>query len=380
MTLIKGLGPGGAEKLLTLAIPHLDRDRFDYEVCYMLPWKDALVPEFQNAGIPTRCLNRTKEYDLRIIPQLVRFLKERHVDVLHMHLPYAGIVGRISGKLVGTRAMVYTEHSLFEHHHRVTAWANRLTYPWNDAAICVSEAVRRSVVTEGKVKRSVPLNTIYNGIDMEAIAVGEPGTVSVREEFGIPENHKLVVNVANFNPQKRHEDLLKAAQLTLQSDPLVTFLLVGHGRLQGSMQQMAKDLGIEHNVVFTGFRTDAPKIMAAGDVFVLSSRYEGLPVSLLEAMAAGTAVVATNVGGIPEAVTDGVEGLLVEHSNPQQLAGKILRVLHDPDLRERLSSSARQRVLSQFNTRQMVGRIEDLYLKVLSESGQSAESRVFRQT
>jgi glycosyltransferase involved in cell wall biosynthesis len=256
---------------------------------------------------------------------------------------------------------------LQEHHHVPTQWANRLTYAWNDAAICVSEAVRQSVLAHCKLNGHPTLNTIYNGIDLEEISNNLGDSATVRQELGIPADHQVVVHVANFNPQKRHEDLLRAVQMVVRQEPKVTFLLVGHGRLQPAVKAQAQELNITENVIFTGFRTDAPRLMAAGDLSVLSSQFEGLPISLLEAMALGRPVVATNVGGVSEVVTDGVEGFLVDPLDPAQLADKILALLRDPELRQRLSENARRRVREKFSIQSMVTRTEALYRQVLSK-------------
>ncbi len=364
--LIKGLGPGGAEKLLALSLPYINRDRFDYEVGYFLPWKNALVPEFQRADIPVFCLNQSGAFDLRVVPRLVRLLRQRNVDLLHLHLPYSGILGRISGKLAKTSAIVYTEHSLLEHHHRLTRWANRLTYAWNDTTICVSEAVRRSVLAHTKSNGNGAMSTIHNGIDLTLL--GDNSDIfSVRQEFNIPSNHKLIVHVANFNPQKRHQDLLASARLVVNQYPNVTFLLVGHGRLESQTRRAARDMGIAANVIFSGFRSDATRIMAAADLFVLPSQFEGLPISLLEAMGVGKPVVASRVGGIPEVITDGVEGFLTDPLDPAQFADRILALLKDPDLQQRFSQNAVRRVQEHFSVQRMVERTEALYERVLGE-------------
>jgi len=111
------LGLGGAENLLALSLPYIDRSRFDYEIGYILPWKNALLPKFEEADIPVHCLNQRNLFDVRVVPRLMKLLKEREVEVLHMHLPYAGILGRLVSKITPVKAVVYTEHNLFERHH-----------------------------------------------------------------------------------------------------------------------------------------------------------------------------------------------------------------------------------------------------------------------
>ena len=112
--LIKGLGLGGAEKLLSLSLPYIDRDKYDYEVAYLLPWKNALVDDFQRENIPVHCLNQSRPYDIRTLWRLNRLLRNENVDVLHVHLPYSGILGRIASRMSPVKAVVYTEHNLWQ--------------------------------------------------------------------------------------------------------------------------------------------------------------------------------------------------------------------------------------------------------------------------
>ena len=368
LALIKGLGgAGGAERLLATSLRYLDRDRFEYEVSYLLSWKDVLVPEFQRANIPVFCLNLNKAFDVRIIPRIARLLRERQVDILHIHSPFAGIVGRIASRLAPATTVIYTEHNLWERYHWLTRPANRMTYRWNDAVIAVSQEVERSIRSNYTANASLKLRTIPNGVDTEQLAKVSRDARGVKDEFRVPPENRLVVNVASFTSKKRHVDLLRGAKEILKQDPSVTFLLVGQGPLQLDMKLEARQLGIDSNVIFTGFRPDVPRLVAAADLFVLSSLFEGLPISLLEAMGLGIPVVATRVGGIPEAVTDGVEGFLVEPLNPSQLADKVLELLHSPELLEQFSQNAARRIQEDFPLSKMVECTEDLYTQVLDE-------------
>ena len=364
--LIKGLGLGGAEKLLEASIPYFDRSQFDYEIGYLLPWKNALAPAFQEAGIPVFCLDQRQPYDLRILPKLRGLLRNRKVDVLHLHLPYSGILGRLTSQFAPVQAVVYTEHNVWERYHWLTAAMNRLTFRWNDAVIAVSEEVERSIRAGYAVNGRPHLGTILNGVDRERLALLAQGSQTVREEFGIPPTHRLVAHVASFTPKKRHSDLLRAARLVLDQNPAVTFLLVGQGPLQEAIKAEAERLGVTNNVIFAGFRRDVPRLVAAADLFVLSSLYEGLPISLLEAMALGTPVVATRVGGIPEVITDGVEGCLVDPQQPEQMAQRVLGLLGDAERRQRFAENGLRKVRDQFDIRKMVANTENLYREVLA--------------
>jgi L-malate glycosyltransferase len=369
MWLIKGLGIGGAERLLELALPHVDTTRYEYEVGYLLPWKNALVPAFEKAGIPVFCLNQSKAYDARVVPNLVGLLKERQVDLLHIHLPYTGILGRVASRMAPVKAVVYTEHNLWERYHWLTGAANRFTFGYNDAVIAVSDEVENSIRSRYRVNGKPKLCTIPNGVDVDQLALDARDSQGVKPEFGIPQDNRLVVHVANFTPKKRHEDLIRAARMVVDRDPQTSFLLVGQGPLEADIRAQARAQNLQDNVVFAGFRTDAPRIIAAADVFVLPSLYEGLPIAMLEAMALGRPVVASRVGGVPQVISDGIDGFLVDPLEPGQLAEKVLAVLHDPKLQQKLSTNAVKTVREHFSVERMVASIESLYASVLAEKG-----------
>jgi glycosyltransferase involved in cell wall biosynthesis len=364
--LIKGLGVGGAESLLLAGTPYLDRDRFSYSVAYFLPWKNALAEPLRATGVPVHCMGQGSPFDLRAIFSLTRLVKREKIDIIHAHLPYAGVTGRLVARLGGVKAVVYSEHNVWERYRRPTYWANRLTFRMNDAVIAVSREVERSIRRGMHVNGRPKIDTILNGVDVNALSRLGRDPAWLKSEFGIPDRHRTVVNVANFTPKKRHIDLLEAARAVKAQRADVSFVLVGQGPLEEEVRRMSAGMGLDGTVVFTGFRPDARRIIASADLFVLSSQFEGLPVSMLEAMATGTPVVSTAVGGIPEVITDGANGLLVEPMAPGSLATVILDALDDDGLRERLSTRAREDARQQFDISRMVRATEDLYQSLLT--------------
>lgn len=363
--LIKGLGAGGAESLLLSAARHIDRGRFDYQAAYFLPWKDALVGRLEEAGIPVTCLNQGRPWDVRAGAGLVRLLRRERIDILHAHLPYSGIAGRLAARLSPVRAVVYSEHNVWERYHRLTYLANRATFGLNDAVIAVSEDVERSIRAGSRINGRPSLGAIPNGVDTYELGLVPRDGAGVRSELGIPAGNDVVVTVANFTPKKRHTDLMKAAARVVGARPATTFLLVGQGPLEGDVRREAEALGISGSVVFAGFRPDAVRLIAGSDLFVLSSQFEGMPVSILEAMAVGTPVLSTSVGGVPEVVTDGVDGLLCGPLRPDVLAGRILEALGDPALRSSLASAAGVLVRREFDVGRMVRSTEEIYTGLL---------------
>lgn len=374
MWLIKGLGAGGAEKLLSTAVPYLDRDAFQYEVAYLLPGKNDLVPEFQQAGIPVFCLGASRAYDLGVGVRLVRLLKERKVDLLHIHLPYTAVLGRLSAQAAGVRAIVYTEHNLQEMYNPITRFFNRLTYPLDAATIAVSAEVQRSCLRR-QGPRPKRMQVIPGGVDVQAIDcnIRDSDNDAVKASLGIPKENLVVGNVAHIRPEKGHTYLVEAAAQVLGEYPKTTFVIVGREKAEGTVQALkarVAELGIQDQMVFAGFRQDAIRCINTFDIFVLSSLYEGLPIALLEAMALGVPPVATAVGGIPEVIDEGTDGFLVSPRDPSALAEGIGRLLADPELRRTFSDRAAKKVRERFSIQKMVAAVENVYRVTLNSKGQ----------
>ncbi|HWQ28590.1 MAG TPA: glycosyltransferase [Dehalococcoidia bacterium] len=372
--LIKGLGLGGAERLLTLAARHVDRSRFAYEAAYFLPWKDALVGELEGLGIRTTCLRHTRPFDLRVVPRVAAFLRERRIDVLHCHLPYTGVVGRLAARLAGVPCVVYTEHNVQQRYHVVTRLANQTTVRLADLTIAVSDEIRDSLL-RSPLTRGADVRTIQNGVDADALEEAAAAG-GVREEFGIPRDRLIVGVVSVFRAQKRLDLWLRTAAAIALAEPRSVFMVVGDGPGAPELRALAGELGLDGRVIFTGLRHDAPRLIAAFDVFMMSSIYEGLPVAVLEAMALGRPVVSTSVGGLPDVIEDRHSGLLVAPDDRAALAQRVLDLLADPAERRRLGDAARARVRQRFSIQTMVRATEDIYEQVLASRLRTEPERV----
>jgi glycosyltransferase involved in cell wall biosynthesis len=369
--LVKGLGVGGTENLLAMSVPYLNRQEFSYEIIYLLPWKNALAGYFKEQGILVTCLNHRNPLDLCIIPRLASFLKERKPDLLEIHLPYTGIFGRISARLAKIRPVLYVEHSLAAQRnlhrlHFLTFFINALTYPLNDYVVTVSEDTRRDVRRYCLGKK--PIQVVYNGIDLKKIDAKNSDVMCIRQVLGIPEGYKVVGHVANLLPKKRQDILLKAARKVLDVFPRVTFVIVGRGVLDKKLKELAHHLGIQDNVIFTGFVDDLYKVMQTFDVFTMSSDYEGFGISLVEAMALGKPAVVTRIGGMPEVVEENVSGLLVKPRSPEDLADRLLSLLRDDNLRTTMGQAAHKRVEQKFDIRDRVTAMENIYRELINSS------------
>jgi glycosyltransferase involved in cell wall biosynthesis len=362
LILIKGLGRGGAEQLLLNAAPYLDRSRFEYEIAYMLPQKDALVSELEKIDLRVTCLEGAR--GIGWIGRLRRLVRDHSIDLVHAHSPLVAIAARLALRKKRVR-FVYTEHNVWESYHPATFWGNLLTYPRNDHVFTVSDHVRDSIRFPRPVRflKSPPVETLYHGPDPADVSEWAAGD-GIRRSLGVPEDAPLIGTVANFKPHKGHQHLLEAALEVRRHIPDARFVLVGHGPLEPDVRQQVHELGLDETVIFAGYRDDAPSVAGACDLFVLASLHEGLSIGLLEAMALGTPAVVTDVGGLPEAIDHGQEGLLVPPGDPQALADGIVKVLGDSALHVKLADKARLRA-AKFDIRKAVPRTEQVYSDLL---------------
>ncbi len=367
LLLIKGLGLGGAERLLVDVVGARDRERFHYEVAYVLSDQAALVPAIEASGVPVHGLGASASADVRWTAALRRLLVGGRYDIVHSHLPYTAAFGRLVALTVPRSrrpALVYTEHSLWNKAAVVTKALNRSTVAVDSALIVVSEAARDALPLALRSRARV----VVHGVDRTRFTVPADQRHrlrhEVRHELGIADDEVLALTVANLRSEKGYDVLLDAARLCVAAGTPLRFVSVGRGPLEPELAASARAGGLEGHFVFLGTRTDTARLMAGADVFVLPSHQEGLPVALMEAMSAGLPVVATIVGGVPDIVTDDVEGLLVPPGRPELLARALQRVADDAPLRARLAAASSTRSEG-FDVRVAARAIESVYDELL---------------
>lgn len=356
--LTKGLGPGGAERLLISFAAIGDRKRFDLRSAYLLPWKDHLVSGLAALGVPATCLDGRREADPRWVRRLRRLVTAERIDVVHAHSPLVAALARPALRALPRRdrpALMGTEHNVWSSHHPATRWANRVTLPLEDLTIAVSDEVRASMSPRLAGRTEV----VIHGVDVEAIAARRGERDAARAELGAGHNELVVATVANLRAHKDYPTLLQAARRLADTGERIRFVSVGQGPLAEELEAERDRLGLGEWFQFLGYREDPIRVLVAADVFCLSSRFEGLPIALLEAMAAGLPVVATKVGGVPAVITDGREGRLVVPGDPAALAAAVAE-LRDPEFRGRGAAAATERVRA-FGIDRAVHRQQELY-------------------
>jgi len=357
--LTTGLGPGGAEQLLVSTARRRDRERMAVRAAYLLPHKSAHVAGLEAEAVPVECLGYRTVLDPRWLLALRRSMVRDPVDILHAHNPVMAVGGRLVAHSLPRRLrprVVVTDHNVWHSYKPASRWADGLTSPLDDARLTVSAAVRASL--PGPIRQRS--HVVLQGIELEEVQAQRAERAAVRAELGLDPDALVVGTVANLRAQKAYPDLLAAAVDVLRSQPDTRFVAAGQGPLEAEIRALHARLGLGDRFLILGHRPDAIRVMAACDVFVLASHWEGLGVAVMEALALGLPVVATAVGGVPEVVEDGREGLLVPPNRPTQLANAILTLLTETETRQRMAAAAAQRG-AQLSIDTAVRRTEAMY-------------------
>jgi glycosyltransferase involved in cell wall biosynthesis len=341
-------------------------DKRTYEVHVACEEKGFLVDKLKQQGIPHHTLEMSNRPDPRSFLHCHRLLRRLKPDIIHTHGGTAGVVARVVsiGSFKGKR--IHTYHGLHYLHergklrNRVFCLADRILRRATDRLVCVAESDRVLGKRFGVVDPSKTV-LIRPAIDVHQFKVRDVQDARRRDE------RFVVGTIGRMHVQKGHRYLLDAAVLVRRDAPEVVFSIVGEGELRVELEKIIRDLELQSVVVLHGARTDTSEVLASFDCFVLPSLWEGLPIVMLEAMASGVPVVATDVDGVREAVENGKEALLVPPGDPEALARAIREVRDSPEWADRLARQARNKVESAFDLGRMLREIEQLYDEVLAE-------------
>ena len=360
---VAGSSIHGVSRLFSWWFPRYDPARFTVSLCGLKrPEPASRLLEAQ--GIPVRHLGRGR-FDPRILGDLVRVARERKAAILHVHGYAAADFGRLAARRVGA-ALVLHEHFADPRMPAYQGLADRLLSGFTDRAIAVSGSTRDFLVRQRHVP-AARVRLIWNGAPLADFAPVPPAVaLATRRELGVPAEAPLVGSISRLSEQKGHRYLLDAAARVVARRKDARFLIVGDGDQMESLRRQAEALGIAASVVFAGHRTDVPALLGALDVFCISSTYEGTPLALFEAMAAGKAIVSTAVDGCREVLEDGVTGLLVPPRDPEALSSALLRCVDDAALRASLARRARE-ASARYDIAACVAQMQDLYDEVLAE-------------
>jgi glycosyltransferase involved in cell wall biosynthesis len=308
---------------------------------------------------------------LRAQFRLFRLLAKLRPDVVHAYLPLTNFMGSLAGRLSGVPLVITSRRALGTHQDRNRGWRifDILSFRLSHRVTVNSHAVSQDTLIRD-LGDPFKIRVIYNGIDATHFEAASAGRETVRKALGILANEKAVISIANLIPYKGLSDLIEAVAAVTDRMPGVRFLLVGEDRgIQEELVAKAHRLGVSQQVVFLGQRLDIPDLLAASDLMAVSSHEEGFSNVILEAMAAGLPVVATDVGGNREAVLDGVTGWLVAPRDPAVMADRILDLLSDQEKAAAWGRRGQDRVKEVFTIDKMVDAHMSLYWTALSGSG-----------
>jgi len=317
--------------------------------------------------------------DLAALARMVKLVRQIRPDVVHTHMAKAGTVGRIAAQMCGVPLIVHTYHGHVFHSYfgrrktQVFLTIERALALRTHRLVTVGDSQRAEIASYG-IAPPAKLEPIRLGLELRPFLEAETHRGDLRRELGIGHSTRLIGIVARLAPIKAHEDFFAAAQLVQQAQPDVSFLVIGDGERRAELEALVRRLSLTDHVRFLGWRRDMPRIYADLDVVALTSRSEGSPVSLIEALAAARPVVSTAVGGVPEVVLDGETGLTVPVSQPRALAEGIVRLLRDPGEAELLAHAGRRHVYPRYDSSRLVEDMRSLYLRELAQRGRPVPS------
>ncbi len=362
--LITELSTGGAQTALLRLLTHLDRNRFEPSVVCLYNGDGEPAQQIRALDIPVIDVGMSGKLRLDALWRLYTVLRQTRPTILHTWMFHANLPGRILGRLSGAPIIISSERTMGQE-SRWRYRLNRLSAPLSDRVVCVSQRVADFVIQKVGVPRNKVV-VIPNGVDARPFTNLPPKT-QARARLNLPAEKNLVGSIARLTPVKRLDVLLRA----ISALPDVQLLIVGDGPEGPNLIQLGQKLGLTARLHFAGQQSDIALWLAAMDVCVLSSDWEGMPNAALEAMAAGLPVVATAVGGAPEVVLDKETGFLVPPRNPKALAGAIETLLRDPALRHKMGRAGYERVQQHFTLRQMVERTQELYEELMALKNES---------
>lgn len=371
--LITKLELGGAQTSTLKIIRKLNRKKFNV---FLGTGKGGILTD-EARNIPETKMVIFKElkheinpfYDLLAIFAVKSILNKEKIDIIHTHSSKAGIIGRFAAKLAGTPHIVHTIHGFsfnnYQHFlkRRLFVFLERWAALYTSRFIAVSTAdIMKGLKVNIGNKDSYSL--IRYGIDIKVF--NEQRSNNLKKELEIPESGIVVGMIACLKPQKSPIDFIKLASLVVKKYPNTYFLLIGDGILRKEVEKTIVEFGLNKNCILAGWRNDIPELLSIFDIFVLTSLWEGLPITILEAMASGKPVIATKVDGAIDVIKDRYNGFLVPHGKPEMAAERVIELISNRDLRSKMGSHAKESLTKEFEEDSMVKKIEELYEELAS--------------
>jgi glycosyltransferase involved in cell wall biosynthesis len=360
--IITNLGIGGAERLVVSAARGLPRDRFESVICCLTD-RGPLAREVEADGVTVHCVNAYPGLSNPLaFTRLVSIIGSVQPTIVHTHLQAPNLYGRLAACLVRVPIVIATEHNVYTGKARRYIAVERMLARLTSALVAVSSEVQQFLGRQLRLPLA-RIQVIRNGV-----AAPQPtteGVAALTARIGAVPTQLRLATIASLTSKKGHDVLLRALALLAGRGLCVAAVFAGDGPERARLELIAADLKLRDSVHFLGAVSNPADVLAAADVFVLPSLVEGLPLALLEAMRAGKPIVATSVGGVPEAVTSGINGLLVAPADDLALADAIATLAASPQQRAELGDQARARADRDFTEERYLGELASLYAELL---------------
>lgn len=345
----------GAPRHLLSLVDYLDKKEFAISV--ILP-QGPLAEELSKRKINVFLVPMKSRSDIAAVSAIRRLLVKYDPDILHVHGQRAGLIGRFAVRNLPIK-VVYTEHTRtlqFKLANSALDWAHiramQMLDKFTNINIAVSKAVADFLI-QSKITQPHKIKIIHNGISLSANKHIDGQALELVNQYGLKKQDIIIGTIGSLNIQKDTATLIKAMPRVITKLPKAKLVIVGSGPLKHKLQKLTQKLGISQNVIFAGVIKEIPGILQIFTVFVLPSRSEAFGISILEAMKAGVPVIATNVGGIPEIITNNRNGILIEAGDSKTLASSIIRLVNDRKLQQKFSKAGEE-TIKNFSINKMV--------------------------
>ena len=361
MQITHDLAIGGLQQVVVNICRTINRDLFDISVLCLRDLGE-FVPEVEKLGIPVFYLPQKKSgTDYLSFLKVAKILREEKIEVIHTHNTQPLVDGTIGALMSGVKTIIHTDHARNFPDKRRYMFAEWLMSHFAYKVVGVSEHTSEDLIKYERISRKKIL-TIPNGINGNRFSINI-NKQAKRKELGIHGSGPIIGLGVRLTEGKGINYLLQAMPDIIKKFTDITLVIVGDGPAADKLKKQTVELGITRNVLFLGSRLDIPELLKVFDIYVLPSLSEGLPMVLLEAMAAGCPIVATNVGGIPTLIKHGDNGSMVEPKNPQALASEIIKLLSSQELRSQYSKKALKTFQENYSADIMTRKYEQLYLR-----------------
>lgn len=365
---IHALGVGGAEVLVDLLARRLS-DTFR-SVIAVLDDIGEIGQQLRSDGYVVEHLHRSPGIDHACARRLNAFAAQQNACLFHAHQYTPFFQAMLSRGVLGTRPILFTEHG--RHYpdlpSRKRSLVNRLMLRRHDRLVGVGGAVRQALISNEGLPAS-RVEVVYNGVDLQAHAKPQPDAASrIRTEFGLADDDFVCIQVARLHPLKDHRTAIAAIDEARRIVPQVKLLIVGEGDEREQIEADIQQRGLSRHVILAGNRADVPDLLAAADIFLMSSISEGIPLTIIEAMAARRPVIATAVGGIPEMIDPGRTGLLAPAGDAKALARSVIKLQQQPRLRSSIVAAALDMARRRFSLPGMLNQYKRMYQEMMHVS------------